>query len=174
MLELATAVEGLRGVRMPNRSACMPRPAFAQLNLRAPDSGKPCSAVTLRQIVLQVVDRPTQGHRFLSRQYVQPQWVLDAANWRVLPDPSRYAPGVKPPPHLSPFVNDDDEGYVPDYAAELRRLQASRSDIVSTSSLCDAGPSVCDGLRKERCELRDPHLTVSLLRGTITDSQQST
>ena len=71
-----------------------------------------------------MVDRPTQGHRFLSRQYVQPQWVLDAANWRVLPDPARYAPGVKPPPHLSPFVNDDDEGYVPDYAAELRRLQA--------------------------------------------------
>jgi len=74
----------------------------------------------------QVVDRPTQGHRFLSRQYVQPQWVLDAANWRVLPDAGRYAPGVKPPPHLSPFVNDDDEGYVPDYAAELRRLQARR------------------------------------------------
>ena len=74
----------------------------------------------------QVVDRPTQGHRFLSRQYVQPQWVLDAANWRVLPDPGRYAPGVKPPPHLSPFVNNDDEGYVPDYAAELRRLQARR------------------------------------------------
>jgi pescadillo protein len=73
--------------------------------------------------VPQVVDRPTQGHRFLSRQYVQPQWVLDAANWRVLPDAGRYAPGVKPPPHLSPFVNDDDEGYVPDYAAELRRLQ---------------------------------------------------
>ena len=79
---------------------------------------------------LQVVDRPTQGHRFLSRQYVQPQWVLDAANWRVLPDAARYAPGVKPPPHLSPFVNDDDEGYVPDYAAELRRLQV-RADRTS-------------------------------------------
>ena len=88
--------------------------------------------------VPQVVDRPTQGHRFLSRQYVQPQWVLDAANWRVLPDPSRYAPGVKPPPHLSPFVNDDDEGYVPDYAVELRRLQVSYRMPVSLSCSCHA------------------------------------
>ena len=31
----------------------------------------------------QVIDRPTQGHRFLSRQYVQPQWVFDSANFRV-------------------------------------------------------------------------------------------
>jgi pescadillo len=32
---------------------------------------------------MQVIDRPTQGHRFLSRQYVQPQWVFDSANFRV-------------------------------------------------------------------------------------------
>lgn len=30
----------------------------------------------------QVVDRPSQGHRFLSRAYVQPQWVFDSANFR--------------------------------------------------------------------------------------------
>ena len=70
-----------------------------------------------------MVDRPTQGHRFLSREYVQPQWLLDSANWRVLAAPSKYAPGAPPPPHLSPFVNDDEEGYVPDYAKELRKLQ---------------------------------------------------
>ncbi len=73
---------------------------------------------------LQVVDRPTQGHRFLSRAYVQPQWVLDSANFRVLADAELYAPGLAPPPHLSPFVDDDDEGYVPDYARTLRKLQA--------------------------------------------------
>ncbi|KAK9916335.1 hypothetical protein WJX75_001357 [Coccomyxa subellipsoidea] len=74
-------------------------------------------------ITHQVVDRPTQGHRFLSRQYVQPQWVLDSANFRVLADAELYAPGCAPPPHLSPFVDNDDEGYVPDYARTLHKLQ---------------------------------------------------
>ena len=74
----------------------------------------------------QVVDRPSQAHRFLSRTYVQPQWVADSANWRVLADASLYAPGAPPPPHLSPFAarDADDEGYMPDYACALARLQA--------------------------------------------------
>jgi pescadillo protein len=75
----------------------------------------------------QVVDRPAQGHVYLGRAYVQPQWALDAANWRVLPDAALYAPGRAPPPHLSPFANmdDDDEGYVPDYARTLAALQVT-------------------------------------------------
>ena len=71
----------------------------------------------------QVVDRPTQGHRFLSRKYLQPQWVLDSANFRVLMPAELYVPGRVPPPHLSPFVNDDEEGYTPDFAATVKRLQ---------------------------------------------------
>lgn len=47
-------------------------------------------------LAVQVVDRPTQGHLFLSRQYVQPQWVLDSANFRVLADAELYAPGKHP------------------------------------------------------------------------------
>lgn len=36
------------------------------------------------QILIQIVDRPTQGHRFLSREYVQPQWVFDCINARII------------------------------------------------------------------------------------------
>lgn len=76
-----------------------------------------------------MVDRPTQGHRFLSREYVQPQWVVDSANFRVLAQSELYAPGQAPPPHLSPFAADDadPDTYVPDYLATLRKLQASDS-----------------------------------------------
>ncbi|KAK9810032.1 hypothetical protein WJX72_003708 [[Myrmecia] bisecta] len=74
-------------------------------------------------ITHQVVDRPTQGHRFLSREYVQPQWVFDSANFRVLVKPELYAPGTAPPPHLSPFTGPDEDDYVPDYLQELRKLQ---------------------------------------------------
>ncbi len=71
-----------------------------------------------------MVDRPTQGHRYLSRQYVQPQWVLDSANFRVMADAELYAPGKQPPPHLSPFVSYEEDGYIPDYAKAMLKLQA--------------------------------------------------
>lgn len=86
----------------------------------APELPCPLSAVGW---TVQVVDRPTQGHLFLSRQYVQPQWVLDSANFRVLANAELYAPGKHPPPHLSPFVSYDEDGYVPEYAKAMLKLQ---------------------------------------------------
>ena len=38
----------------------------------------------------------------------------------------KYAPGKPMPPHLSPFVNNEEEGYAPDFAQEIARLQVSR------------------------------------------------
>lgn len=105
----------------------------------SPKEGRvPQTLLPLEKIFLaaQVVDRPTQGHRFLARQYVQPQWVLDSANFRVLADAELYAPGHAPPPHLSPFVDDDDEGYVPDYARSLRKLQVCMSGCPYGDSHC--------------------------------------
>jgi pescadillo protein len=93
-------------------------------------------------ITHQVVDRPTQGHRFLSREYVQPQWVVDSANFRVLAPTELYVPGKTPPPHLSPFAaNDDDaDAYVPDYLSTMRKLQeaARQARKRSASTMEDA------------------------------------
>ena len=36
------------------------------------------------------------------RAAVVPQWAFDSANFRVRADERRYAPGKRPPPHLSP------------------------------------------------------------------------
>ncbi len=85
---------------------------------------------------LQVVDRPTQGHLFLSRQYVQPQWVLDSANFRVLANAELYAPGKHPPPHLSPFVSYDEDGYVPEYAKAMLKLQVAAHCVLVPSTMC--------------------------------------
>lgn len=76
-------------------------------------------------ITHQIVDRPSQGHIFLSRDYVQPQWVYDCINTRVLLPTHDYALGRIPPPHLSPFVDNDKEGYIPEYAETIKRLQAT-------------------------------------------------
>ncbi|XP_061358803.1 pescadillo homolog [Gastrolobium bilobum] len=84
-----------------------------------------------QSITHQVVDRESQGHRFLSREYVQPQWVFDCVNARIILPTENYAVGRIPPPHLSPFINYDEEGaYVPDYAKTIKHLQAAAREEV--------------------------------------------
>ncbi|GKV07777.1 hypothetical protein SLEP1_g19499 [Rubroshorea leprosula] len=82
-------------------------------------------------ITHQIVDRPTQGHMYLSRDYIQPQWVYDCVNARIILPTEPYMVGRVPPPHLSPFVDDEAEGYVPDYAKTIKQLQAAaRNDVL--------------------------------------------
>jgi pescadillo protein len=44
-------------------------------------------------LYVQIVDRPTQGHIFLSREYVQPQWVYDCINARIILPTEDYMVG---------------------------------------------------------------------------------
>ncbi|GFP85962.1 pescadillo homolog [Phtheirospermum japonicum] len=82
-------------------------------------------------ITHQVVDRSTQGRKFLSREYVQPQWVYDCINTRIILPTEKYIVGCVPPPHLSPFVDNEAEGHVPEYAEVIERLKnAERRDIL--------------------------------------------
>ncbi|KAH0654493.1 hypothetical protein KY290_031649 [Solanum tuberosum] len=85
---------------------------------------------TDQNITHQIVDRPTQGHKFLSREYVQPQWIYDCVNARILLPVEEYIVGRIPPPHLSPFVDNEAEGYVPEYAETIKRLQAAARNEV--------------------------------------------
>ena len=78
-----------------------------------------------------MVDRPTQDSQVSGRSYVQPQWVLDSANFRVRADERLYAPGLTPPPHLSPFVTAGEDDYVPDYARTLQQMQVLSSLVYS-------------------------------------------
>ncbi|KAF3444608.1 hypothetical protein FNV43_RR14300 [Rhamnella rubrinervis] len=81
-------------------------------------------------ITHQIVDRPTQARKMLSREYVQPQWIFDCVNARIILPTDGYLVGRVPPPHLSPFVDNEAEGYVPDYAETIKRLQAAARNQV--------------------------------------------
>ncbi|KAK6136663.1 hypothetical protein DH2020_029607 [Rehmannia glutinosa] len=82
-------------------------------------------------ITHQVVDRPTQGRKFLSREYIQPQWVYDCVNARMILPTEKYMVGCVPPPHLSPFVDNEAEGHIPEYAEAIQRLKnAERKEVL--------------------------------------------
>lgn len=56
-------------------------------------------------ITHQIVDRPSIGKQYISRDYIQPQWIFDSVNQSKLLPTNKYFLGVTLPPHLSPFVN---------------------------------------------------------------------
>lgn len=86
------------------------------------------------RITHHVLDRPVLPETFAShpgkRAYIQPQWVIDCINRKTLLPTDEYKPGSVLPPHLSPFVNEDEVrergGYVP---AEATGATAAVDDM---------------------------------------------
>lgn len=71
-----------------------------------------------------VIDRPLAGAKLDStKEYVQPQWIADSLNNLFLLPTQTYRPGQAPPPHLSPFVDNSKEGYVPTRQKEINQLK---------------------------------------------------
>ncbi|CAH2294928.1 pescadillo homolog [Pelobates cultripes] len=70
-----------------------------------------------------IVDRPSVDPQIINRYYVQPQWVFDSVNARLLLPVADYFPGVLLPPHLSPFVQEKEGDYVPPEKHRLLALQ---------------------------------------------------
>ena len=62
----------------------------------------------------QIADRPSMDKQFISRYYIQPQWVFDSVNARQLLPVNKYFMGEVLPPHLSPFIDKSrDQQYIP-------------------------------------------------------------
>lgn len=113
---------------VPRESMLFVIPAFGG-TVSWEGEGAPFSE-TDQSITHQIVDRPTQGHVYLSREYVQPQWVYDCVNTKIILPTEAYMVGRVPPPHLSPFVDNEEEGYVPDYAETIKRLKAAAKNEI--------------------------------------------
>jgi pescadillo protein len=64
-------------------------------------------------ITHQIVDRNIDAKQYLSRYYIQPQWVFDCVNARAIVSVEKYFPDAILPPHLSPFLTEREGDYVP-------------------------------------------------------------
>eukprot|EP00795_Rhopilema_esculentum_P015350 gene15350-6582_t len=76
-----------------------------------------------QSITMQIMDRPLPKKTYLSRHYVQPQWVFDCVNARKILPIDDYMPGSTLPPHLSPFVEETEEDYVPPERQEVIAME---------------------------------------------------
>jgi len=81
------------------------------------------------KITHHVLDRPLPQAQLdaLKREgnteLIQPQYLVDSLNNLHLLPTSQYVPGTPPPAHLSPFVDGQREGYMPQREKEILHLK---------------------------------------------------
>jgi len=104
-----------------------------------------------------IVDRPKLLSSYdslpKSREFVQPQWIVDCANHMFVLPIENYGVGKSLPPHLSPWVDNDEEGYKPTYAEVIERLK--NGEVVDEDEMEESDMASIDKNRKSDIEGAD-------------------
>jgi len=107
------------------------------------------------------------------REYLQPQWIADCINNRVLLPLREYGPGKALPSHLSPFENNKStEGdYIPDRLKEIKKIKGEEldSDVSSGEEEDDQKEESEDYLEPE--EGYDVEKEVKLVKKIVRDTK---
>mmetsp|Transcript_117624 Transcript_117624/g.175684 ORF Transcript_117624/g.175684 Transcript_117624/m.175684 type:complete len:707 (+) Transcript_117624:78-2198(+) len=103
-----------------------------------------------------IVDRPKLPSSYSSlpksREFVQPQWIMDCANFMFLLPIVKYSVGVQLPPHLSPWVDNEEEGYKPAYAEQIEKLKNGESVDFHAVEEADAESDEAEAVEAESNE----------------------
>ncbi len=71
-----------------------------------------------------IVDRVVKdSDKKVNTEFVQPQWICDSLNFNKVLPIKDYVPGQTLPPHLSPFVDSKELGYMTSREKEIKRLK---------------------------------------------------
>ncbi|XP_029474867.1 pescadillo homolog isoform X2 [Rhinatrema bivittatum] len=123
-------------------------------------------------ITHQIVDRPMLDKQVINRYYVQPQWLFDSVNAKLLLPVADYFPGVLLPPHLSPFVVEKDGDYIPPEKQKLLAMQRGEYAEESESEEEEEEDKPDDEhdemlKKREGCETSGKKLNVRVTAGTM-------
>lgn len=75
------------------------------------------------------MDRPVPTQE-KGKEYVAPQYVIDSINNLFLLPTKPYMPGQPAPPHLSPFIDNEEAGYIPDRQREINTLAGVATAVI--------------------------------------------
>ncbi len=104
-----------------------------------------------------IVDRPKLLSSYdslpKSREFVQPQWILDCTNFMFVLPIEKYGVGTPLPPHLSPWVDNDEEGYKPAYAEVIEKLK--RGEVVDENEMEEDDAVAVDEAEKSDTEVAE-------------------
>ncbi|KAL0228677.1 hypothetical protein GEMRC1_013297 [Eukaryota sp. GEM-RC1] len=134
-----------------------------------------------QSISIEICDRPKPLTQFAGREYVQPQWLVDCLNFSHGLDMSKYRPGMELPPHLSPFVDYDTEGYVPDRYRQINAeikgeenvvMEAESEEVESEEEDSDAEVGVGVKRRVDDKEIARAKLMMPKKKKKLYDSLQ--
>lgn len=85
-----------------------------------------------KKITHHIMDRKINESKMkfdVKRDYIVPQWVFDCINHQVVLPVSQYKPGDAPPAHLSPFVDNKLEGYLPKRQEEINDIKGIVEEV---------------------------------------------
>lgn len=102
-------------------------------------------------ITHQIIDRPTIRNQKISRTYIQPQWIFDCVNSNKVLPVDEYVPGAVLPPHLSPFVEESADDYIPPERREI--LQQEKELLLKDNKTADDDQPDNDKLTPEEKKL---------------------
>ena len=115
-----------------------------------------------------IVDRPTLPTMYMSRKYVQPQWVFDCINEKNILKEEIFAPGMALPPHLSPFVEDDEDGEA------LGKAVQEEDEVEEPTDIAKAEKNYIRKLRKDHQDIPEEEITESVTPVKKTPASNTT
>lgn len=118
-----------------------------------------------------IIDRPLGEKQYLNRFYVQPQWVFDSVNARMLLPVEQYFPGEVLPPHLSPFVEETEGDYIPPEKKALLDFQKGLTK--SLPRMVESSEDESDSSEEQESDKNDESSNNNNKRKRKDDSQDS-